>query len=253
MRDAAELINPQAVTGLLITGDHAGNAVPPAMGTLGLPPGELTRHIAWDIGAGEVARRLARKMGATAVLARYTRLLIDPNRPLGAPESIPAVSDGTPIPANRDLTAADRQARADMFFDPYHRAVDRQIARLRHAGQYPAVLAVHSCTPRLSVNGAPRPWHVGVMFSHDRDLADYLLDAFSARRGLVVGANEPYSGLLHGYAQKRHGLAQMLPHAQIEIRQDLIGDAEGQEQWAALLADVMAGWSRRGLKEAVNG
>jgi len=253
MHDAVEIVNPHAITDLLITGDHAGNAVPPAMGNLGLPSAELTRHIAWDIGAGDVARRLAKAVNAPAVLARYTRLLIDPNRPLGEAESIPSVGDGTRIPANQDLSVEDRTARADLFFHPYHQAIDRQIERLRRAGFPPVVLSIHSCTPQLNVNGKPRPWHVGVMFSHDRDLADCLIAGFRARTGLVVGENEPYSGLLHGYAQKRHGLAQGLPHAQIEIRQDLIGDALGQQRWADMLADVLAEWNRRDLKEASNG
>lgn len=253
MTDAVEIINPGAVADLIITGDHAGNTVPAELNDLGLPHDELARHIAWDIGAAGVARRLAKRMNAPAVLARVSRLVIDPNRPLGEPESIPAVSDGSPVPGNQALSAAERTARADAYFHPYHAAIDREIERLRRAGRYPAVLCVHSFTPQLSVVGRPRPWHIGVMFSYERELADYLIGAFRARPGLVVGINEPYSGFTHGYAQKRHGLAQCLPHAQVEIRQDLIGEADGQERWAALLADVMTGWMERNLSEVANG
>lgn len=253
MSDAVEIVNPAARTALLLTGDHAGNAIPEGFHDLGLPAAERTRHIAWDIGAGEVARRLAARLDATAVLARFSRLLIDPNRPLGEPDSIPRGSDGTTIPGNQNLTAEDRIARAAEFFTPYHSAIDAEIARLRQSGVLPAVLAVHSCTPQLSANGAPRPWHIGVMFSHDRTFADYLISALATQNDLTVGVNEPYSGFIHGYAQKRHGLAQCLPHAQIEIRQDLIGDARGQEEWAARLATVMDGWFRRHMKEAAHG
>lgn len=253
MHDAVEIINPGAVADLIITGDHAGNTVPAALGSLGLPHDELVRHIAWDIGAAGVARRLADRMDATAVLARVSRLVIDPNRPLGEPESIPAVSDGSPIPGNQNLSAADQQARADDFFHPYHHAIDRQIERLRRAGRRPAVLSVHSFTPQLLVNGKPRPWHIGVMFSYERDFADYLIGALHAHPGMVVGINEPYSGLTHGYAQKRHGLAQCLPHAQLEIRQDLIGAADGQDRWADILADVMRGWMKQGLGKVAHG
>jgi predicted N-formylglutamate amidohydrolase len=251
--DPVEIINPQGVADLIITGDHAGNAVPPELKGLGLPPAELARHIGWDIGAAGVARKLAKRLGATAVLACVSRLVIDLNRPLGEPESIPAVSDGSPIPGNQNLSAADRLARAANYFHPYHAAVDLQIERLRRAGCLPAVLCLHSFTPQLTYGGKPRPWHIGVMSSFDRELADYLIAAFSARKGLVVGDNEPYSGITHGYAQKRHGLAQMLPHAQLEIRQDLIGDEAGQKRWADILADVMTGWMKRGLAEVVNG
>ncbi len=248
-----EIINPEAVSDLVITGDHAGNIVPPDLKDLGLPAEDLFRHIGWDIGVANVARRLAAHLGAPAVLARISRLVIDPNRPLGEPESIPAVSDGSPVPGNQNLSDADRAARAARFFHPYHQAIDHQIERLRHAKRTPTVLCLHSFTPQLSHRGQPRPWHVGVMYSFDRTFADFLIGAFSARAGLVVGDNEPYSGLTHGYAQKRHGLAQMLPHAQVEIRQDLIGDDAGQDRWARLLADVMFGWMSRKPKEVAHG
>ncbi|MGE3333241.1 MAG: N-formylglutamate amidohydrolase [Rhodospirillaceae bacterium] len=251
--DPVELINPHGLSDLIITGDHAGNAVPPELKDLGLPAAELARHIGWDIGAADVARKLAKRLGATAVLARVSRLVIDPNRALGEPESIPSVSDGSPIPGNQNLSAAERAARAANYFQPYHAAIDSQIERLRRAGRRPAVLCMHSFTPQLTHKGRPRPWHIGVMSSFDRELADYLIAAFSAKEGLVVGDNEPYSGITHGYAQKRHGLAQMLPHAQLEIRQDLISDEAGQERWADLLADVMTSWMERGLSEVANG
>ena len=253
MQDAVEIVNPQGLADLVITGDHAGNTVPPELGDLGLPRAELARHIAWDIGAAGVARRLANHLNAPAVLTRISRLVIDPNRPLGEPESIPAVSDGSPSPGNRDLSAADRAARAALSFHPYHQAIDREIERLRCAGRKPAVLCLHSFTPQLSVLGKPRPWHIGVMFSYDRVLADYLIGALSARAGLVVGVNEPYSGFVHGYAQKRHGLAQGLPHAQLEIRQDLIEGEAGQERWAGILAEVMTVWMKQNVSEVANG
>ncbi|MEQ9449209.1 MAG: N-formylglutamate amidohydrolase, partial [Rhodospirillaceae bacterium] len=138
-----EVVNPSAVAPLLITGDHAGNAIPASMNGLGLPSGELDRHIAWDIGAAGVARKLAQKMNAPAVLANYSRLIIDPNRPLGDPECVPQSSDGTVIPANTDVSDEDIAARAAAVYWPYHCATDAQIGRLRRAGQVPSVLAIH--------------------------------------------------------------------------------------------------------------
>lgn len=225
---------------LVITGDHAGNLVPRALGSLGIPAAELGRHIGWDIGAAGVARILARDMNATAVLARYSRLIIDPNRPLGDPDCIPAISDGTRVPANQNLSAEDIAARANAFYWPYHQGVDAEIARLRMLGRAPTVLCMHSFTPALSAREQARPWHIGVMFSHDDRLGRALIKALSAEPGVVVGENEPYSGFIHGYAQKLHGLAQVLPHAQIEVRQDLIGDETGQKKWAGILARALA-------------
>lgn len=235
-----EVMNPLATSPLLITGDHAGNAVPAAMKGLGLPASEMNRHIAWDIGAAGVARKLATMMNATAVLAIYSRLLIDPNRPLGDPECVPEVSDGTPIPANAGLSDSDIEKRADAFYWPYHRITDEHIGRLRRAGKIPAIIAMHTFTPTLNkANVETRPWHVGVLYSRDERLPRPLLDALSAEGGVVAGDNEPYSGVTHGYALKIHGLAHGLPHVELELRQDLVADDAGQEKWASLLAKVL--------------
>ncbi len=234
-----EIVNPTSNHPLLLTGDHAGNAVPVAFGDLSLPAGEIDRHIGWDIGVAGLARALARKLEATAVLARYTRLLIDPNRPLGEADSIPARSDGTPIKANQNLSEEQRAVRADALYWPYHRAIDMQIGRIQRLGHVPVLLALHSFTPALNLGARPRPWHVGVLYGSDARFADRLLDAFRARDGLVVGDNEPYSGMTHGYGLKVHGIAHGIPHAELEIRQDLIGSKEGQERWADVLAEVL--------------
>ena len=239
-----EVVNPSATAPLLLTGDHAGIAVPTQLKNFGLPPEELRRHIGWDIGAASVARLLAQKLDATAVLAVYSRLLVDPNRPLGDPACAPAVSDGTVIAANQNMTAEEFRRRAEEVYWPYHCAIDNQIARLRVAKADPAVVAIHSFTPMLTKNGTPRPWHVGVMYSFDDRMGRHLIAEFQ-KLGFTVGDNDPYSGFTLSYAQKRHGLAQMLPHAQIEIRQDLIGDAEGQQKWADILAKIFeSSWEK---------
>lgn len=235
-----EVINPTAVSPVLIIGDHAGNAVPAAMNGLGLPSSEIERHIAWDIGAAGVSRKLAKKLRATAVLAVYSRLLIDPNRPLGDPECVPKVSDGTLIPGNADLSENDFRARADAFYWPYHCAADEHIGRLRRAGVIPSVIAMHTFTPALNKEGeGARPWHVGILYSRDERLPRPLMEALRNEDGVIVGDNEPYSGVTHGYSLKIHGLAHGLPHVELELRQDLVADEAGQEKWASLLAKVL--------------
>jgi predicted N-formylglutamate amidohydrolase len=223
---------------LLIHCDHGGNQVPLSLKHLGIPPDVLDRHIGWDIGAAAVARNLAQRLNATAVVGVYSRLVIDCNRAFGDLGSIPATSDGIPIPANINLSAQQRAARADAFYWPYHRAIDVEVARIQAGGIVPVMLSVHSFTPALLAkeHAVPRPWHCGVMFSRDTRFGDHLIAALRQVPGMIVGVNEPYSGITHGYCMKAHGLAQGLPHAQIEIRQDLICTPAGQEWWAGLLS-----------------
>lgn len=234
-----EIVNPDATLPLLLIGDHAGRAVPRALDNLGLGADAFGRHIAWDIGAAGVARGVARRLGASAVLANYTRLLIDPNRPLGDSDCVPSKSDGVPIPGNQNLSVLDIEARGRAVYWPYHGAIDLALARLKQNGDVPMLLSVHSFTPALMSAGSARPWHAGVMASRDLRFSDALLAALSAEPGMCTAFNEPYSGITHGYCLKIHGLAQGIPHAQIEIRQDLICTPAGEAWWADLLARLL--------------
>ncbi len=214
--------------------DHAGQAIPRALGDLGLPPGEIDRHIGWDIGVSGVASRLAAAMDAWTILQTYSRLVIDCNRPLESPTLIVGASDGTPVPGNAALDEAARTARVVEIFLPYHarivEALDRRSAQAR-----PTVLVtLHSFTP--SMNGIDRPWHCGVLYHRDARLAHALRDALQAEGDLVVGDNQPYAvSDSSDYAIPVHGERRGLPHVELEIRQDLIADADGQAAWALRL------------------
>jgi len=221
---------------LLLCCDHASHHVPPALGQLGLPPEELTRHIGWDIGAAAVAQGLSRRLKATAVLSGVSRLVIDCNRPLGHPTSICAESDGTLVPGNQALSAEDRAGRA-AWYHPYHAALAGQLDRLEQAGGVAALIAIHSFTPHMGGNA--RPWHVGVLWNRDPRLAVPLIEALRRRGDLVVGDNEPYSGRLANHTVDTHGGAQGRPHVSIEIRQDLLAAAAGIGRWVALLAELL--------------
>ena len=113
-----------AASSLLLTCDHASKDVPHALKQLGLAPAELQRHIGWDIGAAAVTRRLAPLLDAPAILAGYSRLVIDCNRDPGDPSSIPEASDGTAIPGNHGLGAEERALRHAAIFAPYHGAIE---------------------------------------------------------------------------------------------------------------------------------
>lgn len=230
------VLNPQAPSPLLLLCDHASPALPAAVGDLGVPPAERLRHIGWDIGAADVTERLARRFDACALFTTYSRLLIDCNRAPGDASSIPPYSDGTPVPGNTGLSDAEVDARIEAVFWPYHHAIMQAVAARQHRGQVPVLVAVHSFTPRM--NGHDRPWQLGVLWNHDPRLALPLLEALSAR-GLCVGDNQPYSGRETGYTVEAHGAAAGLPHVVLEIRQDLIGDAEGCAHWAGVIGDAL--------------
>lgn len=218
--------------------DHASAAVPRALGCLGVADCDRLRHIGWDIGAAAVTRGLAERLDAPALLAGYSRLVIDLNRQPGGPGSIPTVSDGTMIPANQDLSEEQVQRRVDALFWPYHHAITETIGRQwRRTGTPPALIAVHSFTPVM--NGSARPWHVGILWNHDPRLAVPMIRRLRARRDLEVGDNQPYSGRDLAYTTERHAAAAGLPHVGIEIRQDLVNDSAGVAAWIDILAEAL--------------
>lgn len=235
--ESFEVLGGAASHGLVILCDHASNALPEGYGTLGLPATELSRHIAWDIGAAGVTRDMSAALGAPAVLTRVSRLLIDPNRGDDDPTLIMRLSDGAIIPGNRHLDDAERERRIARYHRPYHTAITRVIGSIEASGRTPVLLGMHSFTDTWK--GAPRPWHVGVLWERDRRIAIPLLKALRAESGLVVGDNEPYPGQYEGDTMWRHGTQRGLPFCSLEIRQDLIHDAAGQRAWAARLARIM--------------
>jgi predicted N-formylglutamate amidohydrolase len=230
--------NAGGASPLLLVADHAGVASPRALGRLGVAAPEWQRHIAYDIGIAGLAHRLSDSLGATLVRQNYSRLVIDCNRPLDAASSIPELSEHTPVPGNVGLGDAERQARARAIFWPYHESIEAEIARRQQAGRPTALVALHSFTPVFKGQG--RPWHVALLHNRDRRLADRLLALLREERGLVVGDNQPYFvSDATDYTIPVHGERHGLPHALIEIRQDLIVDEGGQQQWAERLARLL--------------
>lgn len=234
-----EHFNAEGTAPVLLICDHANNAIPRAMDGLGLGEEELGHHIAYDIGAAEIARRLAGKLNAAAFLAGYSRLLIDANRQPGDPSSIAGISDGITVPGNRNLSEADQVARTENFFWPYHHAIADGVAHLWRTGTAPALFSVHTFTP--SMNGEDRYWHISVLWNRDPRMAEPLIHELRRREpDLHVGDNQPYSGKEVAYSLDLHAGAAGLPHAAVEIRQDLAETKEGAERWAELLSGSLA-------------
>src|SRR5882762_191197 len=222
----------------LLTCDHYGRLIPRALGDLGLPESELSRHIAWDIGIAGVAKQLSKHLDAHLIAQRYSRLVIDCNRPPCAASSIPRISEATTIPGNEGLAREAAELRRRQFFDPYHRRIDEAIDARLHAGLPTVLVALHSFTPVYA--GIARPWHIGTLYHRDTRLPPLLLKHLRREADLVVGDNQPYAVSDEtDYTIPVHGEMRGLMNSGIEIRQDLIGDQAGQQQWADRLARIL--------------
>jgi len=222
----------------LITCDHASNRVPDCVGggDLGLPPEDMNRHIAYDIGAAGLSRVLAKELGAPVILSDFSRLVIDPNRAEHDPTVLMRLYDGSIIPANRDADAAERDRRLAAFHRPYHDALADLAARREDT----VIVAMHSFTPQFR-GREMRPWHVAVLYAEDTRLAAPLLERLRAEGDIFVGDNEPYSGHLPGDSMDRHGVQPGRPHVLIELRNDLIETPEQQRHWGQRLAPILDG------------
>jgi predicted N-formylglutamate amidohydrolase len=222
----------------LLTCDHYGRLIPRVLGDLGVPAAELTRHIAWDIGIAGVADALSGHLDAHLIAQRYSRLVIDCNRPPEVASSIPRISEATAIPGNESLTGDAIAARRQEIFQPYHRRIGEAIDRRLRDGVPTVLVSLHSFTPVYA--GVARPWHIGTLYHRDTRLPPLLLKLLRAEPDLVVGDNEPYAvSDQTDHTIPVHGEARGLINSGIEIRQDLIADPAGQRQWADRLARIL--------------
>ncbi len=232
-----EIFNAGGASAFLLLCEHAANHIPAEYDGLGLSKYDLSRHIAWDIGAAEVARRLSALIDAPAYVASYSRLLIDLNRPLAAASSIVTRSEDTDIPGNAHLDDAERARRAVRIFRPFHDAVTAHLDRCKTEGRTVRLVAVHSFTPVY--RGIARPWHAGVLFDRAEAFGRAVIAGLRAP-GVIVDANVPYvSSRDEDYAVPVHGDDRGIPAILVEIRQDLIADSAGQAEWADRLAAAL--------------
>ncbi|GHF08900.1 N-formylglutamate amidohydrolase [Aliiroseovarius zhejiangensis] len=220
----------------LITCDHAANTVPPCVGNgdLGVSPGDMARHIAYDVGAAGVSRHLSELLDAPAILSNFSRLVIDPNRGEDDPTLVMKLYDGTVIPANRHVDQAERDRRLTAFHRPYHRAIAQLAARQANT----VILAMHSYTPQLQ-GREKRPWHIAILHDRDSRLATPLIARLRQEPDLCVGENEPYGGHLDGDSIDRHAVLTGRVNVLIEIRNDLIENEDQQRGWAERLAPIL--------------
>jgi predicted N-formylglutamate amidohydrolase len=236
--EPVETLNEHGASDIVLLCEHASNHIPAAYGGLGVSPTDLTRHIAWDIGAAEVTRHLSQALDAPAFMGTSSRLLIDLNRPLQAPDCIPPRSDGTDIPGNAYLSDAERERRMGHVHRPYHQRVSAFLDARQRSGRPTRLVSIHSFTPVM--NDIARIWHAGVLYAQAEEFAVRIAARLTAP-DLTIGLNEPYKTSREtDYGIPIHGDDRNIPAIMIEIRQDLIADSTGARQWAERLAHVFA-------------
>lgn len=220
---------------LLLIGDHAGRVVPKGLDGLGLTPADMDTHIAWDIGVAGLGERLAARLDACFIRQTYSRLVIDCNRRPGAPAATPEVSDGVTIPGNLDLDALAMAARRAEIYQPYQDAI---AAELDRRARHPTILvSLHSFTPVMQ--GVVRPWQMGVLHRDDSAFSDRVLALLQRELGDAAGDNEPYRMDATDNTVPLHADPRGLDYLELEVRQDLIAEAAGQEATADLVARVL--------------
>jgi len=232
----------------LITVDHASARIPAGLGSLGVETSELTRHIAWDIGALGVARALSQRLDATLIASNYSRLVIDCNRDPLVPSAIPMISEYTAIPGNEGLDEASRQQRIDALFTPYQSGIGELIDARAAEGRQTILVSQHTMTPVYK--GQTRAMHAAILYNRDRRLAGAMLDALRANPALVIADNEPYFvSDTSDYTVPVHAERRGLLHVEIEVRQDLVTTDSGQAEWAERIAEALVQSRRHCLGE----
>ncbi|MBA8881146.1 N-formylglutamate amidohydrolase [Phyllobacterium myrsinacearum] len=231
--------NPDGSSPFVILCDHASNHIPAPYGRLGLEPDDLQKHIAWDPGALGVSQTMSALLDAPLVESRVSRLIIDCNRPLEAPDLIPATSELTTVPANIELDTAEKQRRIALSHQPYHAAIEKLASKRARKGlPAPIYVAVHSFTPVY--RGIERPWHIGIIHDEYDHVAAPLISGLQALDQFCVGINEPYSPADRVYyTLERHASAQGLAAVMIEIRNDLITKPKEEKAWAGILSAIL--------------
>jgi len=236
--DAVEVLNEHGRSDIVLLCEHASNHMPVEYRQLGLNAAHLQRHIAWDIGAAAVTRLLSARLDATAFLSGYSRLLIDLNRPLGTPGSMPVLSEDTDIPGNVGIDAVERDRREKIMFSPFHDRVAAHLDRRVAEGRPTRIVTIHSFTPVFL--GVARPWHAGVLHAQASDLAEAVLSGLRTDAALNVAANVPYVISRDAdYAVPVHGDDRGIPAVLVEVRQDLLANQAGIEEWADRLAAAL--------------
>jgi predicted N-formylglutamate amidohydrolase len=235
--DSFEVIDGDFGAGLILLCDHACNYIPPHYDNLGIAEDQLSRHIAYDIGGRNITLGLAQRLGVPAVMSKFSRLLIDPNRGEDDPTLIMYLSDGAVIKGNYPLSEEERQRRIEAYYRPYHQAISEVLDKAMATGNPPMVFSIHSFTDKWK--GVPRPWEAAILWDNDPRMAQAMIVALSEDGTLTVGDNAPYDGALINDTMYKHCTKAGLAHSLIEVRQDLISNQSGVDAWVDRLTPIL--------------
>ncbi len=234
--------NPKGKAQCVVVCDHASNRIPKVLGDLGLSKADREKHIAWDPGTEHIGRYLSEKLDAPAFFATYSRIVVDVNRGAGSSECMREVYDHVPVPGNTGLSRAAKKQRLDEIFWPYHKNLGALLQRFRKKKKIPAIVSIHSFTPEM--DGYKRPWHIGVLWNKEDDIAMRLVDNLRAQNpGMIVGENEPYSLKAVNLSKNTigtHAESAGLPYVIVEFRQDLVKTKRDAVKWGRIFLDALA-------------
>ena len=240
--EAAPIVeNASGKSGVVLICEHAGQLLPESLGSLGLDAEAMSSHVAWDIGAAGLACALSKNLDAPLIMQRYSRLVFDCNRVMEAPDAIVEVSDGVEISGNQQLSESERKARFDQVYTPFELAIKQVIEDRLQQGISPAIVSIHSFTPFFK--GEQRSLDLGIIHDiSDASFANHTLNLALQSGQYSVALNQPYAawdGVTH--TLEMHGVRRNLSTVMFEVRNDLIGDTQGQMQWAQRLGSLISG------------
>jgi len=234
---AVEILGDGSPGPLLLTCEHASNRVPRPLRSTASDRAWLKTHWGLDIGARTVTREVARRTGSQAVMARFSRLVCDPNRPPDHVDFVRTEVEGAAISFNQYLDQAELLRRQLELHAPFHDAIDQALAqRLTHDRDV-LLLSVHSFTPIW--NHRLREMDFGLVYENHEAVAARLGDLLG-ERGFDCAHNQPYSargGL--AYSVDRHGQHHDVVHLEIEINQSLVCTPQRARRVGAMLAHTL--------------
>ncbi len=234
--DPAAIINGEGASPIVLVCEHASRHIPFMLNNLGLGEKDGISHIAWDIGAEDVARRLSKLLDAPLVVQKYSRLVYDCNRPPESAGAMPVKSEATEIPGNQNISDQQRRARIEQIYLPFHAAISALLDEREKMDALPVFVTIHSFTPTF--HGKIRDVELGILHDEDARLADVMLER--APGSYISKRNDPYGpddGVTH--TLNMHGGARGLANVMLEVRNDLIANEAGQEVWAERLAALL--------------